>query len=110
MRPSERAESASKPDPVHKLSSRAVSSVVRAHASAIQNCFERAQVDYDSVKGRVAIVATLDRDGNVLDARASLPHADEARLALCLTTAAKHWKFPAERSAAPLTQYRLVLE
>jgi serine/threonine-protein kinase len=109
-RPSERAEAASKPNPVRKLSSRAVSSVVRAHASDIQNCFERAQVDYDSVKGRVAIVATLDRDGNVLDARASLPHADEPRVALCLTTAAKHWKFPAERGAAPLTQYRLVLD
>lgn len=106
-----RAEPANVARPAtRRLTSRAIGAVVRAHSSEIQNCFERAQVDFDGEKGKVAIVATLDREGHVIDARAALPGADYARLGLCLTAAAKRWTFPSNASGQSLTQYRLLFE
>ncbi|HET9931562.1 MAG TPA: protein kinase [Polyangiaceae bacterium] len=101
---------APKPAAASRLAPSAIAAVVRAHGSELQNCFERAQLDFDIAKGKLAIVATLDREGHVIDARAALPDADHARLGLCLTTAAKRWKFPSNASAQPFTQYRLLFE
>jgi hypothetical protein len=83
---------------------------VRAHSREIQDCFERAQLDFDSAKGKVVIVATLDREGHVIDARAALPGNDNGRLGLCLTAATKRWSFPSNSNGQALTQYRLTFE
>ncbi|MGC4094043.1 MAG: protein kinase [Polyangiaceae bacterium] len=93
-----------------RLSAQTVSSVVRAHAYDIHACFERAHADYDSLKGKLAIAAVLDKSGTVVDARTSMPLVDNPRLASCLVSAAKHWKFPERPGPAGLTTYRLVLE
>ena len=108
-RPLERV-SAAKPAGPSRLAPRAIGSVVRAHSREIQDCFERAQLDFDSAKGKVVIVATLDREGHVIDARAALPGNDNGRLGLCLTAATKRWSFPSNSNGQALTQYSLSFE
>jgi serine/threonine protein kinase len=92
------------------LSPKAVSAVVRAHSSSIQACFERAGVDYESLKGKVTLVTLLDAEGNVLHASTPMPFDGGARLGRCLVSAASSWKFPARPGATSVISYKLVLE
>ncbi|MFZ5896542.1 MAG: protein kinase domain-containing protein [Myxococcota bacterium] len=101
---------ASKADAANKLSASVVNAVVRTHSAEIQKCFEEARVDYRNSRGRVALFATLDREGNVVAARLSAPFTEAPRVPHCLVSAAKRWKFPARGGAPGLSSYRVVLE
>jgi hypothetical protein len=92
------------------LSALAVSQVVRAHSGDVQECYRRAGIAYDRLKGRVSLLTTVDSDGNVVQARLSTNTEASAALEQCLVFAAKHWHFPALSGPPTFTSYRLVLE
>jgi hypothetical protein len=88
----------------------AIGAVVRGHSAQIQNCFERAGVPYEQLKGKITIDTVVDPAGNVV--RASVPAALEGGIALtrCLSSAASNWKFPVGVGATSFSSYRLLLD
>lgn len=84
--------------------------MVRAHSAQIQNCFERAGVQYEQFKGKITIETVVDPAGHVV--RASVPGALDGGLALtrCLSSAASNWKFPVGAGATSFSSYRLLLD
>jgi eukaryotic-like serine/threonine-protein kinase len=73
---------------------RAVTAVIRSHANAVQECFDRAQMDHPNLRGRMTFRASVDRRGNVTNAWADKQLDDGARLTACILTLARDWKFP----------------
>jgi serine/threonine-protein kinase len=71
-----------------------VAATVLSHASEVQGCFERAQMEHAELHGHILLRATLDSAGNVTSSSTTDVFQGGARLAACIASAARHWKFP----------------
>jgi hypothetical protein len=73
---------------------RAIAAVIRSHADAVQDCFDRAQMDHPDLHGRIVFHATVDALGKVSRAWADNQLDNGVRLTTCILTQARDWKFP----------------
>jgi hypothetical protein len=88
-----------------------IKATVLSHASEVQACYERAQMERAELHGHILLRATLDGQGNVTDSATPDVFQGGARLAACIASAARHWKFPAPAGgASPSVSYRFVFD
>jgi serine/threonine-protein kinase len=92
----ESARAAPKPAPAvpGSIAPAVIAQVIRRNAQAVQECFDRAQMDHPDLHGRMRFRATVDRFGNVTSAWADNQLPDGARLLSCILARAREWKFP----------------
>jgi serine/threonine protein kinase len=77
------------------VDSKAVTAVVRAHASEVRACFDRALMEQPDLRGRLSVRATLDARGRVLDVSQFGPAiVGGGRLQECILAAFRGWTFP----------------
>jgi hypothetical protein len=76
------------------VDSGAVADVVRAHASEVQACFDRAVMEKPDLQGRLLVRAAIDGEGRVLEVARSGPAiAGGGRLQECVLAAFRRWTF-----------------
>jgi len=86
------------------VDSKAVNTVVRAHANEVSACFDRALMELPDLHGRLSVRATIDAAGRVLEVSAiGAAMTGGGRLQECVMAAFRRWTFPppppgAERS------------
>jgi tRNA A-37 threonylcarbamoyl transferase component Bud32 len=83
------------------IDSKAVASVVRAHAMEVRACFDRALMEQPDLRGRLSVRATIGADGRVLDVSQLGPAiAGGGRLQGCVLAAFRSWTFPPPQPGA----------
>ena len=76
------------------IESKAVTAVVRAHATEVQGCFDRALMEHSDLHGRLTVRASVDPNGHVLGVTPTAVMPGGGRLQACVVEAFGHWTFP----------------
>ena len=76
------------------VDSKAVTAVVRAHATEVQGCFDRALMEHGDLHGRLTVRASIDPNGHVLGVTPTSVMPGGGRLQTCVVEAFGHWTFP----------------
>jgi serine/threonine-protein kinase len=76
------------------IDSKAVTAVVRAHATEVQGCFDRALMEHSDLHGRLTVRASVDPNGHVLGVTPTAVMPGGGRLQACVVEAFAHWTFP----------------
>jgi TonB family protein len=76
------------------IETRAVNATVHAHAGEVRTCFDRAKMNNDDLRGRVAVRASVAPDGNVTAASVASTTVNDSRLESCIVNAFRSWQFP----------------
>ena len=76
------------------IDSKAVTAVVRAHATEVQGCFDRALMEHSDLHGRLTVRASVDPNGHVLGVTPTAVMQGGGRLQACVVEAFGHWTFP----------------
>jgi hypothetical protein len=76
------------------IDSKSVTAVVRAHATEVQGCFDRALMEHSDLHGRLTVRASVDPNGHVLGVTATAVMPGGGRLETCVVEAFGHWTFP----------------
>jgi len=76
------------------IDSKAVTAVVRAHATEVQGCFDRALMEHSDLHGRLTVRASVDPNGHVLGVTPTAVMPGGGRLQACVVEAFGHWTFP----------------
>ena len=76
------------------IDSKAVTAVVRAHATEVQGCFNRALMEHSDLHGRLTVRASVDPNGHVLGVTPTAVMPGGGRLQACVVEAFGHWTFP----------------
>jgi eukaryotic-like serine/threonine-protein kinase len=95
-RPTISARAAAKPSQAAagSIAPALVAAVIRSNAKAVQECFDRAQMDHPDLHGRMRFRANVDRLGHVTAAWMDNQLPDGAWLKSCILAKAREWKFP----------------
>lgn len=80
---------------------KAVRATVRAHASEVQTCYDRAKLDVPDLKGRLTVEASVNGAGRVQSARVVESDVRSSRLEVCIVSAFQGWSFPAPAGGVP---------
>jgi serine/threonine protein kinase len=80
--------------PAGFIDSKAVTAVVRAHATEVQGCFDRALMEHSDLHGRLTVRASIDPNGHVLGVTPTAVMPGGGRLQTCVVEAFGHWTFP----------------
>jgi len=81
--------------PPGTVEAKQVAVTVRAHASEVRTCWERARMDQPDLHGRLTVQATISPAGRVVSASATHTLEGGARLQTCVVSAFQTWTFPA---------------
>ena len=76
------------------IDSKAVTAVVRAHATEVRGCFDRALMEHSDLHGRLKVQASIDPNGHVLGVAPTSVMPGGGRLQACVLEAFGHWTFP----------------
>jgi hypothetical protein len=76
------------------IDSKAVTAVVRAHATEVQGCFDRALMEHSDLHGRLGVRASIDPNGHVVGVSPTSVMPGGGRLQTCVVEAFGHWTFP----------------
>lgn len=87
--------------PPGTIDPKAVRATVRAHASEVQTCYDRAKLDTPDLKGRLTVEASVNATGRVQTARVAQTDVRSARLEGCIVSAFQGWTFPAPAGGVP---------
>lgn len=72
-----------------------VRTTVRAHASEVQACYDRAHMEKPDLNGVITVGATVGPSGEVVSANITNATVRSPRLESCLLGAFRSWRFPA---------------
>ncbi|WP_394830802.1 TonB family protein [Pendulispora rubella] len=72
-----------------------VRATVAAHRGEVQACYDRAHLERNDLHGKVVVSATINPQGQVLNAGVANSTANSTRLEQCLISAFQGWTFPA---------------
>jgi serine/threonine-protein kinase len=82
------------PPPPGFIDTKAVTVVVRSHATEVQACFDRALMEHAELHGRLTLRATVDSGGRVLSVSPMNAIPGGGRLQTCVMGAFERWTFP----------------
>ena len=71
-----------------------MTAVVRAHATEVQGCFDRALMEHGDLHGRLTVRASIDPNGHVLGVTPTSVMPGGGRLQTCVVEAFGRWTFP----------------
>lgn len=85
---------AGSPQVLGSLSKKAIKRVIRRHAAAIRNCYERELRIQPKLAGKVTVRFTIGADGRVISAMAAKSTLGNKNVENCIVARVKRWKFP----------------
>ena len=82
-----------------------IAKVINENFGQVQSCYERALIANPSLSGKLSLEWTINTDGRVSSTRQKFSTLKDAKVASCIMSRLKTWRFPKPRGGIVIVSY-----